>query len=454
MSGHTKSGGLHDRPRPYDDPMELAFERGGGRAPEPQDDRRRPATPPLTDECAGQGGFGTSTGVNISPGSDDDGWIVPDPVKLADGTHIQLYKDGEALHAAYEAIKNAKRRIGLEVYIFACDETGMAFADLLADKARQGVRTFVIYDALGSLGGGADVFDRMRRAGVHVQPFHPIYPWELKFGWRPWNRDHRKLLVIDDDIAGLGGLNVGGNYAGSWVVQATGASTAGCDLWRDNAIGIRGPGSRMYRESFAKTWHYVVRGGRVGRAEHVHNLEAGELGVLASVPSIKSPLRPALIKYIRGAQRSLLMTMAYFAPDDELVSELCKAAKRGARVRLMLPGRSDVKLLQIAARSFYERMMSCGIEVYERQAVVLHSKTMVVDGERTIIGSTNLDSRSIVYNCEISSIIRSKEFGRQMHELFENDVRYAKKFELQEWRRRPHVDRFVQWAVSRARYLL
>ncbi|MGH7180193.1 MAG: phospholipase D-like domain-containing protein, partial [Tepidisphaeraceae bacterium] len=124
------------------------------------------------------------------------------------------------------------------------------------------------------------------------------------------------------------------------------------------------------------------------------------------------------------------------------------------RVRLMLPSRSDVKMLILAAQSFYERLMESGVEIYERQHVILHAKTMCIDRHCTVLGSMNLDTRSIEYNCELSAIIRSDEFGRQMHDLFENDVFYAVRIEPDQWRRRPWNDRVVQWAVSRARYLL
>jgi cardiolipin synthase len=403
-----------------------------------------------------QGDAGTSTGVNIAPGSDDDGWCVPPPVELTDGTRVQLYKDGEALHAAYDAIKAATKRICLEVYILADDDTGCAFAELLAQKARDGVRVFVIYDSVGSLASEHRMFERMRRAGVLLQEFHPIRPWDCHYGWRPINRDHRKLLVIDDDIAGLGGLNVGRQYAGSWVV--TSSTPAGeADLWRDNAVGIRGPGAHMFLRSFAQTWRYASQGGRIGKTQYIQNLDgsAGELGVIASAPTMSSPLRPFLLKLLREARKSIHMTMAYFAPDDELVRELCRAAaRRGVTVRLMLPARSDVRMLLIAARAFYEELLTAGVQVYERQAVVLHAKSMVIDGQISVIGSTNLDYRSIEYNCELSAVIRSAEFVQQMCELFEHDVRFARRILVKEWRRRPWGDRFWQWAVYRARYLL
>src|SRR4051794_7410586 len=183
-------------------------------------------------------GAGTSTGVNIAPGSEDDGWVVPQPVRLHDGTLVQLYKDGEALHAAYEAIRQAKRRICLEVYIFAGDATGRAFAALLCKKAQEGLKVYVVYDSFGSINTDRELFRQMSRAGVRVEEFHPIRPWEGRFSWRPLNRDHRKLLIIDYDIAGMGGLNVGKEYAGSWVTQT---DEPLCDLWRDSTIGMRGP---------------------------------------------------------------------------------------------------------------------------------------------------------------------------------------------------------------------
>ncbi len=402
--------------------------------------------------CEGEGG-GTSSGVNIAPGSDDDGWKVPKPVVLSDGTRLQLYKDGEALHAAYEAIRGAKRRICLEVYIWGDDGTGLAFAELMCTKAQEGVRCYVIYDSFGSIGTERAVFERMRRAGVNVQQFHPLRPWEPRYSWRPFNRDHRKLLIIDDQAAGLGGLNVGGEYAGSWVVRS---KKAHCDLWRDNAMGIVGPGAGHFLKAFANTWNYVIRGGRIGRAELLHNcrFEEGELGIMASVPAARSRVTPLAHELIAGARQSIELTMAYFAPPDSLIEELCDAARRGVRVRLMLPGKCDVKLLVVAARSFYETLLTAGVEVYERQEVVLHAKTLVVDRERVALGSTNLDYRSIEYNLEISALIKNKAFGQQIHALFEHDVRFASRITPKEWRRRPWVDRFGQWAVKRARYLL
>jgi cardiolipin synthase len=157
---------------------------------------------------------------------------------------------------------------------------------------------------------------------------------------------------------------------------------------------------------------------------------------------------------LRDARESILLTMSYFAPPDVLVEELCRAARRRVKVRLMLPAECDVPLLLTAARSFYEKLLQSGVEIYERQGAILHAKSVCIDGLISIIGSTNLDYRSIDYNCELSVILRNREFGRQMKMLFENDVCYAERITLNQWRKRPFSDRLVQWAVHRARYLL
>jgi cardiolipin synthase A/B len=388
-------------------------------------------------------------GVNTGPGSLDDGWTPPPLVTLQDGSHVQLYKDGQALYAAYEAIRHAHKRVGMEVYIFHSDPTGRAFAQLLAAKARSGVPVFLIYDSFGCLDTDPSLFAMMSRSGVRLAEFHPVRPWDCRYSWRPFNRDHRKLLVIDDHIAGLGGLNIGDEYAGPWVSHQTPV----LHPWRDDAVGIRGPAAAMFAEAFQRAWRYANVSGRFRAMEYLHNLEDGEVGILATAPTRQSPavaLRPML----REARTSIEMTMSYFAPPDDLIEELCRAAGRGVCARLMLPGLLEHRLLLTAARAFYERLLEAGVEIHERQGCILHAKTTCIDGHTTIIGSTNLDYRSMEYNCEVALILRNAAFAAQMHDLFENDVRFAKRLILRHWRRRPLYDRFVQWAVMRARHLL
>jgi cardiolipin synthase len=401
-------------------------------------------------------GPGTSSGAHILPGSDDDGWIVPPPVTLFDGTSIQLYKDGEAWRAAFDFLKDAHSRICLEVYIFASDDLGRAVSELLCEKARRGVAVYVIFDSFGSIETDRRMFEKLRRSGVRIQEFHPLRPWLCKFNWRPINRDHRKLLVMDNNVGWMGGLNLAREYGGSSILSmpSKGKKFKQVDQWRDDAIGMRGPGVLHLMRAFSHSWNYLLHGGKIGRAELIHDIHDGELGLLASVPSLDSPLRPFIGELLSQAKKSIQLTMAYFAPDDGLIDELCKATERGVHVQLMLPGDSNNWLLTEAARSFYNRLMSYGIEIYERKSVMLHAKTMVVDGHTCLIGSTNLDSRSIEFNCELSAIIRSSELGEQLGRLFAHDVQYSRRIHPEAWRNRPYLDQLGQWAVSRARYWL
>lgn len=443
--------------------------------------RRHPPRPSRLGEA------GTARGACIDVGCVEAGWTAPPPVELNDGTSLRLFKDGQGLTAALAAIKGAREQICLEVYIFHSDETGHAFADALAERAANGVRVFVIYDSFGSIDSDPAMFQKMRIAGVHLAQFHPLRPWDSNHSWRPLNRDHRKLLVIDNQIAGLGGLNVGSEYGSGFLSPLA----RRCELWRDNAIAIRGPGAATLGECFARTWRYCHRGGLIRTAEMVHQIQLGEstrvsgvvstkpkkgrrirypkpnplnpgggpgllaeLGVLASAPTPNSPLIPFLRNLVRQARYSLDMTIAYFAPSDVVIVELLRAARRGVNIRLMLAGRCDVSAVRFAARSFYETLLSAGVEIWERQGAVLHAKTMVIDEEISVIGSTNLDYRSIEFNCELSAVIRNGVFGQQMTALFQHDTGFATKVELADWRKRPWQDRVVQWAASRARYLL
>lgn len=396
---------------------------------------------------------GIARGINIAPGMDDDGWKVAEPVSLSDGTTVRLLKDGEALRAWYDALKAARQSIFIETYIFADDQTGQAFRDVLITKAREGVHVYLLYDSFGSYKTSRQFFDQMVHAGVHVREFHPMAPWRCNFSWRPFNRNHRKLTIIDGQVAGLGGLNIANEYGGSWI---TGRTLDLDNLWRDCGIGMEGPAVEALASSFTRTWSYVSRGGRFNRALLEHNLDGreGPIGVLSAVPSLASQMSHMLGNLLRQAKRSICLTSAYFAPSDDLVEALCRAAMRNVKVRLMLPAKTDSLTMVTAARSFYAQLLAAGVEVHERQHAKLHAKTLVIDEEISVLGSTNFDYRSIDYNCELAVVIRSRPFAAQMRRLFEHDIGHATCIDPKIWRHRPRRDRLIQWMVNRSRYLL
>ena len=379
-----------------------------------------------------------------------ENWITPDPVTLRDGTHVQLLKDGQALRAAYDAILAAQRRICVEMYIFNSDEAGRAFVDLLCLKAFDGVRVFVLYDGFGCHDTDPAMFAQLRAAGVRLCEFHPLAPWRYHGRWRVTQRDHRKLVLVDDRIAQLGGLNLGVEYAGPWIVRRRRRYRG--KPWRDTGLAVEGPQVARLAAAFARIWRYANRGGELAAVEYLGPLAAGsDFGVLASAPTQHSRIAPIAQQLIASARQSLWITMAYFAPTDAVIGALCAAARRGVSVRLILPGLGDVALLRIAARSFYAQMLAAGVEIYERRGPMLHAKTLCLDGEISIIGSTNFDYRSFERNCELSVAVRSPALGNQMHLLFEHDVHLSKRITPANWRRRPRLDALLQWLANRLR---
>ncbi len=179
-----------------------------------------------------------------------------------------------------------------------------------------------------------------------------------------------------------------------------------------------------------------------------------DLGCIASAPTLSSPLRPFLQQMIASARQSILLTVAYFAPDDALLDALADAAARGVKVRLMFAGRSDSKLLVQAGRAFYHRLLETGCEIWERDHAMLHQKSIVIDGNVTVIGSTNLDYRSIEFNLEVSAVIKNEAFAGHVASMFRHDQRFARRIDAQTWPRRRFRDRAIQWLVSRLRYVL
>ena len=409
-----------------------------------------------------------------------DGWVSPSPVPLADGSSAQLFKDGEALQAAYAAIEGAQNSILLEAFIFKADDTGREFADLLIRRAKDGLDVRVMYDWFGSISLQRDMFVAMQSAGVKLRAFHALTTRNL-FTGRVFSRDHRKVLIVDDTFAVLGGQNLGDEYGGSWIHRRSRR-----EEWRDSAVGVRGPCARLLSAAYVNMWEYVhglrtlktveyfcsaalhpesftnIQFGDVPRGRGwrrrppspgASELDAGEnsMAVLASVPTSHVKLLGALKRLLRDATTSIELTMAYFAPPNALVDQLCSSARRGVRVRLMLPSRSDVPLMVSAARAIYEPLLAAGVEIYEREGVILHAKTLCVDGRVSIIGSTNLDYWSIQGNSELSVVINSTGFAAQMHALFEHDVAHSRRIHGTAWRRRPVRDRVIQWLVFRVR---
>jgi cardiolipin synthase len=379
-------------------------------------------------------------------------------VDLYRGNQARLLVDGPAAFSAMKAaLAKAQRRILLESYIVEDRGVAAEVAALLLQKAAQGVRVSLIYDAVGSISTPDEFFKRLSDGGVATCAFNPINPVKRPGYWGINHRDHRKILVVDDEVAFTGGINISRVYGSGSLsrakVKPANDGDALADGWRDTQIEIRGPAAPAMSEIFAATWRDQGCQASLGPPAPPAVLrEPGDriVKLLASDPRDETNrIYTALLGAVEAARRSVRLTMAYFAPGQDFVDALCDAARRGVAVELVLPGRSDFALILHAGRSYYTQMLACGIRLYEMEHAMMHAKTAVIDGVFSTVGSSNLDWRSLVANNEINAIVLGEEFAAQLEALFAKDRAASVPIEAQQWRRRSVRQRALEM-VGRA----
>ena len=363
------------------------------------------------------------------------------------GNDATLLVDGpKTFDAMLKELEGAKRRILFESYIFDNQDIGRRMADVLLRKRAEGLEVRLIYDSVGSFETPVEFFDSLRDGGVAVCEFNPVSPLRRATGFLKFNnRDHRKVLLVDDVAAFTGGINVSRVYSsgsiGSRQRPASGDNEKG---WRDTHVRIAGPALREFIAMYEDTWHRQNCDDQLSplSSEVKEERPAPELGdrlvvVIGSVAD-EGPSRfhAALLNAIDGATDSVHITMAYFVPDDHTLAALTGAARRGVDVRLVLPGRTDSKLVLRAGQANYLDLLQAGVRIFERHDTILHAKTAVIDGVWTTIGSSNLDLRSMLHNDELNVIILGRDFSAVMEGLFRSDVEDAVEIELEAWKAR------------------
>ncbi len=359
---------------------------------------------------------------------------------LVAGNKVLLLQDGPATYQAmFAAIREARDHINMESYIIEDDEVGAQFSQALIARQQQGVQVNLIYDAVGSMNTPPEFFKRLTDAGVKVLQFHPINPLAAKAGWNVNQRDHRKLLVIDGRVAFLGGINISSVYSGgSAGSRPTGKPGSGLP-WRDTQVRIEGPVVADFQKLFLDNWAHE-KGDALAQRNYFPALtNKGNLVVRCIGGSPDEPysaIYATLISAIGSAETEVLLSNAYFAPDPQLLEALKSAVKRGVDVKLLLPSKHDSGLVFHAGRSYYDELLSAGIKIYERKTALLHSKTVLIDGVWSTVGSTNLDWRSFLHNQEITAVVLGPDFGAQMKAAFERDLAESQPIILEAWQQR------------------
>lgn len=330
--------------------------------------------------------------------------------------HFEWFNTGYALlEAKLAAIAQARKIIRMETYIFKDDDTGRRFREALIEAGRRGVKVRLLVDAIGGMELGENYFSELT-----VLP-NCRMKWFNRPSLKTWSfRDHRKLLIIDSRITFVGGCNIGDVYHGDGVTYG----------WRDGGMRVDGPVTKdvaaeyrvqWNRADFAK-WMNSVRerpGGRVAR------VDCPEVKALFIQPGFgQNPLRNAFREDLKRA-KEVCITSAYFLPSAGLRKQLGSAVARGARVRLLLGGKSDVWLMQMATRALFRPLMDAKIEIWEYQPQIMHSKILLVD-DVVYVGSSNLDPRSLRINFEVMLRVHDAALARQMKQVFEQDLVHSR----------------------------
>jgi cardiolipin synthase len=360
-----------------------------------------------------------------------------------------LLRDGkESFPAMLEAIAGARRQVLLEMYWFDSDSAGRRFAQALMDAAARGVQVAVLYDSLGSIEASTSMFDEMEQSGVRVIEYNPLLPWRRKLdSGRLSRRDHRKILVVDGDVGFTGGINLSDH----WLPIEEGGQN-----WRDDMVMLRGPAVAGLVDAFRRTW-YAQRGPRLELPTSAAGTSAGTLNVRVLTengPRFRREIVTAYLYRIYGAKRRVWITNSYFMPNRKIVRALKRAADRGVDVRILLPGKSDVEVVRHAGRALWGGLLRHGVRIYEWHKTILHSKTAVIDGTWSTIGSLNLDYRSLFWNLEVNVAVLDQEFGSLMERSYEQDFAASQEVDPKAFFFRPLGQRLLEYGLYRFRRLL
>jgi cardiolipin synthase len=356
-------------------------------------------------------------------------------------THVELlWKGRESFQTIFDAVHRAEKLICLQFYIFKNDETGMALSELLKQKNREGVKVYLLYDHFGSLGTPRKFWKAMSLEGIKILASHP-FKWTAPFYYV--HRDHRKLIVIDSKQAFTGGLNIANEYSGFHLRRRSRG-------WRDTGILVEGPIVNELFNTFKKSWAtwggetIVFQEANEKRQDNIPENGLPALPIFVYSGRGRKRMRDLFRYSIDHAQTGILLTTAYFIPSHRLIERLERAVGRGVRVRLLVPGKSDVPVASYAGRAFFSRLLNAGIEIYIYLGEMLHAKTYLFDQCWSIIGSTNLDYQSLIYNDEGNIGILDVSFASKMAGIFEEDLNHSAKIDEAAWRRRPFLEKLKE----------
>ena len=345
---------------------------------------------------------------------------------------IQVLVNGEEkFPELLTCMEQAKHHIHLEYYIYEQDEIGKAIIETLIKKAKEGIEVRFIYDDFGSPGIKRKIEKRMRDAGIEIHPFSKVTFYLLAN--RINYRNHRKIVIIDGQTAFTGGINVSDKYINN---------KKGKLFWRDTHLRIDGPGVYYLQYIFLSDWNFCCGGNMKPKDGYFSEMEKQKedtyVQIVDSGPDSEQPsVLFSLLQAIYLAKKEILITTPYFIPGDNIVDALRIAASSGLSVKLLVPGKSDSKLVNSASKANYSALLKAGVEIYLYEKGFVHAKTLVADGRLSVIGTANMDHRSFELNFEVNAIVYDFKVAEKLTGIFYDDIKHAKKINEKAWNNRP-----------------
>jgi cardiolipin synthase len=361
--------------------------------------------------------------------------------QLMPGNRVQALVNGDQFFPdMLKAIAGAQKTITFETYIYWSGEVGARFTRALVERARAGVRVHVLFDALGSQKIDEADVEQMKAAGVQVAKYNPLRWYSVV---RMNNRTHRKILVVDGRTGYTGGAGIGDEWAGD--AQRP-------EHWRDTQFRVEGPAVAQMQAAFMENWIEVT--GDVLHGEDYFP-ELPRAGAQQAQFFISSPggggetMQLMYLLSIASAKESILLSAAYFVPDDNEVRMLVEARKRGVRVSIIVPGKvTDSPAARRASRSTWGDLLRAGVEIHEYQPTFFHCKVMIVDRLWVSVGSTNFDTRSFSTNDEANLNVYDREFAAAQARIFEDDLKRSRRIALDQWQERPWTEKLWEHSLG------
>ena len=353
---------------------------------------------------------------------------------------VEIFTQGRSkFDRLMDDIRHASDFIFIQYYIYSDDRLGNEITDLLAEKAREGVRVKVLYDHVGSFSTKNAFFTRMRDRGIDSHPFFRVTFRKLanRINWR----NHRKIAIIDGRIGYIGGMNIADRYV---------EKSPDGRIWRDTHLRVEGPIIESMMYSFAIDWNFLRPDAEVQPMSAMKYDDAGDVDMqlVTSGPVDKwNNLVICFQQAIASARKRIYIQTPYFLPTDALLKALQGAALSGVDVRIMIPEHTDSMLLGYGSRSYIDDCLKAGVKVYLFTPGMLHAKTMMIDDDFVTTGSVNFDFRSFENNFEANLLIYSESVNRRMRDIFFEDLSACRKLTLSRWRSRPRSSRILESLV-------